>query len=53
MYSLELMMVDGKTVRNMYSVIPKLNTFHTPVHLVGLTVEIYYDTRQYERQIGD
>ena len=42
MYSLELLMMDGKTVRNMYSVIPKQNKFDTLVDLVGFTVEIVY-----------
>jgi len=39
MYSRELLMMDGKTVRNMYSVIPKQNKFDTLVHLVGFTTE--------------
>ena len=43
-------MMDGKTVRNMWSVIPKKNKFDTLVHLVGFTIEIYYDARPYERQ---
>jgi len=33
-------MMDGKTVRNMYGVIPKINKFETLVHLVGFTIEI-------------
>ena len=36
LYSLDLMMMDGKTVRNMYSVIPKYNKFDTLVYLVDL-----------------
>jgi len=40
MYSLELLMMDGKTVRNMWSVIPKSNKFDTLVHLVGFTVDM-------------
>ena len=51
MYSLELLMMDGKTVRNMQSVIPKQNKFETLVHLFVFTIEIYYDARPYERQI--
>jgi len=50
MYSLELLMMDGKTVRNMLSISIKLNKFDTLMHLVGFTVEIYYDARPYERQ---
>jgi len=42
-------MMDGKTVRNMQSVTQ--NKFETLMHLVGFTIEIYYDTRPYERQI--
>ena len=38
MYSLELMMMDGKTVRNMYSVTP-INKFETLMHLVGFAIE--------------
>jgi len=33
-------MMDGKTVRNMQSVVPKLNIFEALVHLVGFTVQI-------------
>jgi len=33
-------MMEGKTVRNMSSVVPKLNKFDTLVHLVGFTIEI-------------
>ena len=33
-------MMDGKTVRNMYSVTPKYNKFKTLVHLVGFTIEM-------------
>jgi len=40
MYSLELLMMDRNTVRNMWSVIPKYNKFDTMVHLVGFTIEI-------------
>jgi hypothetical protein len=40
MYSLELLMMDGKTVQNMWSVIPKSNKFDTLVHLVGFTVDM-------------
>ena len=42
-------MMDGKAVRNMQSVTQ--NKFETLMHLVGFTIEIYYDTRPYERQI--
>ena len=34
------LMMDEKTVRNMYSVIPKQNKFDTLVRLVGFTVVI-------------
>jgi len=51
MYSPEILMMDGKIVRNMYSVIPKSNKFEKLAHLVGFTIEIYYDARPYERQI--
>jgi len=44
-------MIDGKTVRNMQSVIPKQNKFKKLVHLGGFTIEIYYDARSCERQI--
>jgi hypothetical protein len=39
MYSLELLMMDGKTLRNMqcYS---EINKCETLVHLVGFTIEI-------------
>ena len=40
MYSLELLMVDWKIVRNMQSVIPKQNKFDT--HLVGFTIEMIF-----------
>ena len=40
MYSLELLMMDGQTVRNTQSVIPKYNKFDTLVHLVGFIIEI-------------
>ena len=43
-------MMDGKTVWNTESVIPKYNKFDTLVHLVGFTIEIYYDARLFERQ---
>ena len=29
----------------------KINKFEKRVHLVGFTIEIYYDARTYERQI--
>jgi len=29
----------------------KINKFETSVHLVGFTIELYYDARPYERQI--
>jgi len=41
-YSPELLMMDGKTVRNMYNVIPH--------KIIGFTVAIYYDAWLYERQ---
>ena len=40
MYSLELLIMDGMTVQNMQSVIPKLNKLDTLVHLVGFTIEL-------------
>jgi len=40
MYSLELLMMDEKTARNMQSIIPKLNKLDTAVHLVCFTIEI-------------
>jgi len=33
-------MMDGKTIRNVQSVIPKYNMFNTLVHLVGFAIEI-------------
>ena len=30
---------------------PKINQFKKLVHLVGFTIEIYYDARNYERQM--
>jgi hypothetical protein len=39
MYSLDILM-DRKTVRNMESVIPKINKFEKLVHLVGITIGI-------------
>ena len=50
-YRLELLMMDGKTVRNMYSVIPKYKKFEKLVHLVGFIIEVYYDAQPYERKI--
>ena len=41
-------MTDGKTIQNMQSVISKIWDI---VHLVGFTIEIYYDARSYKRQI--
>jgi len=38
MYSLELLMMDGKAVRN----IPELKKFDTLVHLVGFAIEIIF-----------
>ena len=32
-------MMDGKTVRNMYSIIQKQNQFDTLLHLVGFAIE--------------
>ena len=46
MHSLELLMMDGKTVRNTYSVIPKYNKFDTLVHLVGFAYLLTYSTEQ-------
>jgi hypothetical protein len=40
MYSLDLLMMAGMTVQNMYSVIPKYNKYEKLVHLVGFTIEI-------------
>jgi hypothetical protein len=51
MYSLELLMMDGKTVRNMLSFIKKRNKIGTLVHLIGFTVEIYHEARPYVCQI--
>ena len=42
MCSFELLLMDGKTVRNTQSVIPKLNKFDTLVHLVGFTIEMVF-----------
>jgi len=39
MYSLKLLIMDEKTIRNMQSVIPKWNKSDTLVHLVGFTTE--------------
>jgi len=50
MYSLEPLMMDGKTVRNMYNVIPKQNKLETLIHLVGFTIEIYEDAGPCEPQ---
>ena len=50
MYNPELLMMDGKTVRNMQSVSPEINKFEELAHLVGFTIEIYYDARTYEHQ---
>jgi hypothetical protein len=51
MYSLDLLMMGGKTVRNMLSVtLNKINLI-TLVHLVGFTIEMYYGARPCERQI--
>jgi len=52
MYSLELLMVEGKTIRNVYMCHSKINKFETLVHLVGFTIEVYNDARSYERQIA-
>jgi hypothetical protein len=38
--SLERLMMDGKTVRNMQSIIPKQNKIDTLAHLVGSTIGI-------------
>ena len=43
-------MMDGNTVRNMQSDIQQTRKI---VHLVGFTVEIYYDARSHERQINN
>jgi len=51
MYNFELLKMDGKTVRNMYSVTPK-NKFDSLVHLVCFTIEIYHDARSHVRQIS-
>ena len=51
MYSLELLMMDGKTVRNMLSFIKKRNKIDTLVHPVGFTTETYHEARPYGRQI--
>jgi len=40
MYSLEPLMMEGKTVQNTYSVIPKYNKFKNLIHLVGFTIEM-------------
>jgi len=50
MYSLELLLMDENTVRNIQCH-SKLNKFEALVHLVGFTTEIHYDARPYERQI--
>jgi len=47
MYCLGLLMMDGKTVRNMQSHIQQTRKI---VHLVDFTVEIYHDARSHERQ---
>jgi len=41
MYSLELLMMDGKTVQKMWRVVQKKYKFKKVVHLVGITIEIY------------
>jgi hypothetical protein len=44
MYSLELLVMGGKTVPNMQSVIQKkCNKFEKLLHLVGFTIEIIND----------
>ena len=40
MYILEILMMDRKTIRNMWIVIPKYNKFDKLAHLVGFTIEI-------------
>jgi hypothetical protein len=42
MYSHDFLMMDGKTVWNMWSVIPKENKFEKLVHLVGFIIEIIH-----------
>ena len=44
-------MMDGKTVRNMYSIVSKQNKFEKFVHLVGHILESYHTARSYESQI--
>jgi hypothetical protein len=42
---------DGKTNRNAYSIFQNKVNFKKLVHLVGFTIEIYYDARPYEHQM--
>jgi len=49
--SYRLLMMDGKTVRNMQSATTKQNKFEKLVHILGFTIEIYHDARPYKCQI--
>jgi hypothetical protein len=51
-YSLELLMMDRKTVPKTCRVVFKTNKFVKQVHPAGFTIGIYYDARTHERQIG-
>ena len=43
MYSLELLMMDGKDRPKHVQCYSKIKLIETLVHLVGFTIEIYYD----------
>jgi len=49
-YSEKLLMMDGGTVRNMYSFVPKIN-FEKIVLLVGFIIRIYHDALPPEGQM--
>jgi hypothetical protein len=51
MYSLDLLMMDGKDRPKHVECHPKIKQIDTLVHLVGITIEINSDARPYERQI--
>jgi len=53
MYSLRLLMMDGKAVRNMYIALQKKTNLKKLVHIVGFTIEIYQDARPYKRHKKD